>query len=134
MNLSPKFDLALQYAVLVHAGQIRKGSGVPYIAHLLGVASITLENGGREDEAIGALLHDAGEDAGGVERAKTVVLAYGAPPKNLQQRGQEVVELLAEHPDLTCLKLAKDGFTPIHPLYLPANIRPHTYRKSVRKC
>ena len=51
-------------AVLVHAHQIRKGSGIPYIAHLLGVASIALENGANEDEAIAALLHDAGEDAG----------------------------------------------------------------------
>jgi hypothetical protein len=56
------------------------------------------------------------------ERAKTVVLAYGAPPKKLQKRGKDVVRLLTGHPDLTCLKLAKDGFTPIHPLYLPSNL------------
>lgn len=65
MKLSPKFEQALHYAVLVHAHQERKGSGTPYIAHLLGVTSIALENGGSEDEAIAALLHDAGEDAGG---------------------------------------------------------------------
>ncbi len=38
--LSPKFDEALQYATLIHAGQTRKGTGVPYLSHLLGVASI----------------------------------------------------------------------------------------------
>jgi hypothetical protein len=77
MHLSAKFELALQYAVLVHAHQSRKGSGVPYIAHLLGVASIALENGGNEDEAIGALLHDAGEDAGGDGRIADIRHRFG---------------------------------------------------------
>ena len=45
-----------------HAGQTRKGTSIPYVAHLLAVASIALEHGADEDEAIGALLHDAVED------------------------------------------------------------------------
>ena len=53
------------YAAQLHAGQVRKGSGTPYIAHLLAVTSLVLEGGGDEDEAIGALLHDAAEDQGG---------------------------------------------------------------------
>ena len=53
--LTPRFDTALAYASDVHRQQIRKGSEVPYISHLLGVASITLEFGGDEDQAIGAL-------------------------------------------------------------------------------
>ena len=61
-------------------------------------------------------------------RAKTVVLAYGAPPKKLKQRGPEVVKLLSKHPGLYFLKLAKDGITPVHPLYLPAGLRPQPYR------
>jgi (p)ppGpp synthase/HD superfamily hydrolase len=77
MNLSPKFDQALQYAALVHAGQKRKVSNIPYIAHLLGVASIALEYGANEDEAIGALLHDAGEDAGGLGRIEDIRLRFG---------------------------------------------------------
>ncbi|MFM6209659.1 HD domain-containing protein, partial [Planktothrix sp.] len=60
--LSDKFTEALVYAAQLHATQIRKGSGVPYIAHLLGVASIALEYGANESEAIAALLHDAIED------------------------------------------------------------------------
>lgn len=63
--LSNRFTEALTYATELHANQTRKGSGVPYIAHLLGVASIALEYGANEDEAIAALLHDAIEDQGG---------------------------------------------------------------------
>ncbi len=77
MNLSPKFELALSYAVVVHAGQQRKGTGVPYIAHLFAVASIALEYGATEDEAIAALLHDAGEDAGGRGRIEDIRLRFG---------------------------------------------------------
>ncbi|CAC5344785.1 hypothetical protein PA905_30060 [Planktothrix agardhii CCAP 1459/11A] len=48
--LSDKFTAALVYATELHAKQIRKGSGVPYIAHLLGVASITLEYGANKEK------------------------------------------------------------------------------------
>lgn len=77
MHLSPKFDQALQYAVLIHAGQIRKGANIPYISHLLGVTSIAMEYGANEDETIGALLHDAGEDAGGDGRIEDIRLRFG---------------------------------------------------------
>ncbi len=60
--LSPKFDEALVFASKLHARQSRKGGGIPYMAHLLGVAAIVLEDGGSEAEGIGALLHDAVED------------------------------------------------------------------------
>jgi GTP pyrophosphokinase len=59
MKLSERFTDALTYATQLHAYQTRKGGGVPYISHLLGVASIVLEYGANEDEAIAALLHDA---------------------------------------------------------------------------
>lgn len=64
MRLSPRFTEALAYAAMIHRDQLRKGSPVPYLGHLLGVASITIDYGGSEDEAIGALLHDAIEDQG----------------------------------------------------------------------
>ncbi|MGA9525513.1 MAG: HD domain-containing protein [Myxococcaceae bacterium] len=64
-KLGPRFDEALQFAVTLHRTQERKGSGVPYVAHLLGAASAVLHFGGSEDEAIAALLHDAAEDQGG---------------------------------------------------------------------
>jgi GTP pyrophosphokinase len=65
MQLSERFREALVYAAELHGAQFRKGSGAPYVAHLLGVTAIVLEYGGSEDEAIAALLHDAVEDQGG---------------------------------------------------------------------
>ena len=61
--LSLRFSEALRGAADLHATQFRKGTTIPYIAHLLGVASIALHHGADEDEAIAALLHDAIEDA-----------------------------------------------------------------------
>jgi len=75
--LSEKFTEALVYATQLHATQIRKGSGVPYIAHLLGVASIALEYGANESEAIAALLHDAIEDQGGAKIRDEIQQRFG---------------------------------------------------------
>jgi hypothetical protein len=61
--LTPRFADALVYAERIHAGQSRKGTKIPYISHPLAVASIALEHGANEDEAIAALLHDAIEDS-----------------------------------------------------------------------
>jgi (p)ppGpp synthase/HD superfamily hydrolase len=58
-----RFAEALRSAADLHATQVRKGTNIPYIGHLLGVASIALHRGADEDEAIAALLHDAIEDA-----------------------------------------------------------------------
>jgi GTP pyrophosphokinase len=60
--LSARFIDALSYATELHNRQVRKGSNAPYVSHLLAVASLVLEHGGGEDEAIAALLHDAIED------------------------------------------------------------------------
>lgn len=75
--LSERFTQALTYAHQLHAHQVRKGSGVPYIAHLLGVASIALEYGANEDEAIAALLHDAIEDQGGTATRAEIRRRFG---------------------------------------------------------
>jgi GTP pyrophosphokinase len=75
--LSERFSAALTYATELHAKQVRKGSGVPYIAHLLGVASIALEYGATEDEAIAALLHDAIEDQGGATTREQIRHRFG---------------------------------------------------------
>jgi GTP pyrophosphokinase len=64
-QLGERFDRALLLACEHHRTQLRKGTEIPYVAHLLGVASLVLEMGGSETEAIGALLHDAVEDGGG---------------------------------------------------------------------
>ena len=62
MELGPAFDDALVYASNAHRTQTRKGSGAPYVSHLLGVASLVIEEGGTETQAIAALLHDVLED------------------------------------------------------------------------
>jgi (p)ppGpp synthase/HD superfamily hydrolase len=78
MPLSPRFEQALTYAAQVHSGQTRKGSDVPFIAHLLAVASLALEYGADEDQAIAALLHDAAEDAGGERRLADIRARFGS--------------------------------------------------------
>jgi GTP pyrophosphokinase len=75
--LSPRFDVALVFASRLHAGQARKGTAVPYVAHLLAVAAIVLEYGGNETEAIAALLHDAIEDQGGAATRETIRRLFG---------------------------------------------------------
>src|ERR1700732_916518 len=72
-----RFGEALAYAEAAHAGQMRKRTSVPYIAHLLGVAALALEHGANEDEAIAALLHDTVEDCGGLERLRDVREWFG---------------------------------------------------------
>lgn len=75
--LTDRFDEALAYASRLHRDQRRKGTDVPYVAHLLGVASIALENGANEDQAIAALLHDAVEDQGGLARLDEIRTRFG---------------------------------------------------------
>jgi (p)ppGpp synthase/HD superfamily hydrolase len=74
---SARFHQALVYAAELHATQVRKGTSVPYIAHLLAVAAIALEAGASEDEAIAALLHDAFEDQGGAEVREAIRSRFG---------------------------------------------------------
>ena len=65
MVLGDRFRKALDVALRLHASQKRKGTQVPYAAHLLSTAALVLQFGGNEDQAIAGLLHDAAEDAGG---------------------------------------------------------------------
>ena len=77
MILSSRFEDTLTYACTIHAGQTRKGTGIPYISHLLSVTALALEFGASEEEAIGALLHDAAEDAGGRGRLEDIRVRFG---------------------------------------------------------
>jgi (p)ppGpp synthase/HD superfamily hydrolase len=77
MKLSEKFEKALIYATQAHGNQVRKKTGIPYIAHILGVTAIALEYGANETEAIGALLHDTVEDCGGTERLRDIREKFG---------------------------------------------------------
>ena len=64
MIISSRYGEALQWAEEIHRPQRRKGKQVPYISHLISVSALVWEDGGNEDQAIAALLHDAIEDAG----------------------------------------------------------------------
>ena len=77
VKLGPRFRRAFLFAADKHSGQTRKASSIPYIAHLMGVASLVLEFGGNEDMAIAALLHDVVEDCGGVPMLKEVGRRFG---------------------------------------------------------
>lgn len=90
--LTPRFDDALRHALAHHARQLRKGTGVPYAAHLLGAASLVLEMGGDEDEAIAALLHDVVEDGGGREALDAIAARFGAVVADLVLDNTDAVE------------------------------------------
>ena len=75
--LGERFDRALLLATDHHRRQLRKGTEIPYVSHLLAVASLVLEMGGSETEAIGALLHDAVEDGGGQPMLERIRAEFG---------------------------------------------------------
>lgn len=77
MKLTWRFDAALVYASCLHANQVRKGTEIPYISHLLAVTSLVMEHGGDEDETIAALLHDAVEDQGGQDTLAVIRARFG---------------------------------------------------------
>ena len=76
-ELTARFTTAVDYARTAHAGHVRKGTAIPYLYHLLAVASLVLEYGGDEDQAIAGLLHDAVEDQGGEPRLKEIRKRFG---------------------------------------------------------
>ena len=80
-----RFRDALVWSAELHEEQRRKGGNIPYVAHLIGVASIVLEHGGDEDQAIGALLHDALEDQ-----------AHRMTPREIRARFGDKVEAIVE--------------------------------------
>jgi (p)ppGpp synthase/HD superfamily hydrolase len=74
---SERLIRAIDVAAQIHAAQLRKGTTIPYLSHLLGACSIVMEYGATEDEAIAALLHDAIEDGEPVEAARATVWTFG---------------------------------------------------------
>lgn len=77
VTLSDRFEEALVYAARLHRHQRRKGNRVPYVSHLMAVAALTLEHGGDEEQAVGALLHDAAEDQGGRAELQRIKERFG---------------------------------------------------------
>ena len=75
--LTKRYAAAVAYASIIHAGDVRKGTEISYLCHLLGVSSLVIEAGGDEDQAIAGLLHDAVEDTGGMARADDIRARFG---------------------------------------------------------
>jgi len=113
-----RFDRALLMAAQVHREQVRKGSNIPYIGHMLGVCSLIIEEGGSEDEAIAGLLHDAVEDQGDErmleeirrefgENVASIVLACSdttlEPKPPWRERKEAYLEHLPHEPDSVLL-------------------------------
>ena len=75
--LTPRFVDALTFAAELHNEQMRKGTTVPYVSHLMSVCPLVLEDGGNETEAIAALLHNAVEDQGGAATREKIRERFG---------------------------------------------------------
>ena len=77
ITLTDRFYTAVVFASTMHRNQVRKSTDIPYICHPLGVASLIIESGGDEDQAIGGLLHDVAEDCGGEPRLVEIKQIFG---------------------------------------------------------
>ena len=125
--LTARFRRAVDLAMETHGRQIRKGTTIPYLAHLMAVSSMVLEAGGDEDAAIAGLLHDAVEDSedgavvleriraefgGGVaeivEACTDAVAVPGEPKPDWRQRKDAYLEGLQDHDRAVLLVSACD--------------------------
>jgi len=131
VTLTPRFDEALAFASDLHRTQKRKTSGAPYISHLLGVCSLVLEDGGSEDQAIAALLHDSVEDQGtsfdGGAKALLDVISSKFGPEVVR-----LVDALTEIPTTETRAIAnrRDRFRAHKQLYIDQIV---TYDLAVRR-
>lgn len=122
----------VEYARAAHHGQVRKGTAIPYLSHLLGVASLVMEHGGTEDQAIAGLLHDLLEDCGeahepvirerfgdvvagivrdctdGSAESKGAAITPEAKRRDWQQRKESYLQHLAEESEAALLVAACD--------------------------
>ena len=118
--LSPLYDEALTWAASLHRDQRRKNTNVAYIAHLVAVSSLVLEDGGTETEAIAGLLHDAIEDCGAQ-----------VEPILRQRFGEAVVDIVVECSDTAPVGVAEIQYCP--KCKLPWPVRKDAYIEHLRK-
>lgn len=101
LHLSDRFTRAVDYARTLHIER-RKGSEIPFMAHLLGVASLVMGEAGHvpfavtEDMVIAALLHDTVEDHGGEIRLQDVAHNFGS---NVARMVEGLSDTLVEDPN-----------------------------------
>ena len=83
LHLTDRFIRAVDYARILHIER-RKATKIPFMAHLLGVASLVMGEAGKvpfavtEEMIIAALLHDAVEDHGGEPRLRDIEANFGS--------------------------------------------------------
>ncbi|HEY1257546.1 MAG TPA: HD domain-containing protein [Terracidiphilus sp.] len=98
LHLSVRFTRAVDYARHLHIER-RKGSDIPYMAHLLGVAALVMGEAGHagfpvtEEMVMAALLHDAAEDHGGLRRLRDIEYNFG---ENVARMVEGLSDSLAE--------------------------------------
>jgi (p)ppGpp synthase/HD superfamily hydrolase len=90
--LTDRFRAAVALATHAHGDQRRKGTEIPYVAHLLVVTGLVLEDGGDEDEAIAALLHDAVEDVGGAPMLEDIRDRFGPRVADIVEACSDTLE------------------------------------------
>jgi (p)ppGpp synthase/HD superfamily hydrolase len=90
--LTDRFREAVALAGEVHGRQLRSGTQVPYLAHLLVVTGLVLEDGGDEDEAVAAMLHDAVEEGGGQEMLDRIDQRFGPRVAAIVEACSDTVE------------------------------------------
>lgn len=89
--ITKRFSRAVEYAIAAHLGDVRKGTIIPYISHLVQVAGLVLEFGGTEEEAIGGLLHDTAEDAGGEATLADIREAFGPEVEQMVRENSDSI-------------------------------------------
>lgn len=89
IELTAQFSEAIRYAQNIHAKDLRKGTQIPYLSHLLQVAGLVLEFGGTEIEAIGGLLHDAAEDQGGEAALSEIRIKFGGEVESIVRQNSD---------------------------------------------
>ena len=90
-RLTSTFVEAVEYAHEKHKDQVRKGTGVPYLGHLLSVAGLVIDADGTETVAIAALLHDAAEDQGGEATLAEIRDKFGDDVANIVRECSDTV-------------------------------------------
>jgi (p)ppGpp synthase/HD superfamily hydrolase len=88
---SPRIDDALGFVAHAFRARVRKGTGIPYLTHLLAVMVIVAEHGGDEEQMLAALLHDYLEDIEGASAAE-VEQRFGARVARLVEALSDSVE------------------------------------------
>jgi (p)ppGpp synthase/HD superfamily hydrolase len=122
--LTNRFAEAVDFALVAHAAQVRKGTSIPYLSHVLAVASLVIEHNGTEDAAIAGVLHDVPEDAGGLAMLEQIRARFGKgvasivdgctdtfqdpKPKWRPRKEKYLAHLAAEKNVQTCLVSAAD--------------------------